>query len=113
MGGLGRSNKINHDILIMLLELRNNTKNRFGELKCLWKIHERLKDYPDKEKLLDGYTHDNDMYILVDAHDLSLTISPHPLIFLTLDNGIYDNRLEILKHLSIYDIRDLKRESAT
>jgi hypothetical protein len=96
----------------LILQMRHETIAKFKELESLWNVHIRKKDYLDKENALDGYAHDEDIYILIDIYDLSQHISPNPLTFLTMDNGICNNRSILLKILKIYDIRDLKKESA-
>lgn len=98
----------------IVLELSNSVRKRYVELEKMWKgnVHSRDVGYPEKEKALDTYAHDEDICILVDAHDISIKISPSSLKFLTTDNAIWESKAKILKILKINDIIDLKRESA-
>jgi hypothetical protein len=96
----------------LVLGLRNAAKRNYQELAQKWDVHSKKSEYPDKEEALELYAHEEDVYILIDAHDLSLNLHPNPLTFLTTDNGIWENRHEIRKILKTYEIRDLKRESA-
>jgi hypothetical protein len=94
------------------LGLRNTAKKNFHELSQQWIVHSKKGEYPDKENDLAQYAHEEDIYILIDAYDLSLKLSPKALTFLTTDEGMWKNRLEIRRILKTYEIRDLKRESA-
>jgi hypothetical protein len=96
----------------IVLGLRNAAKRNFNDLAQKWEVHSKKSEYPDKVKALEQYAHEEDVYILIDAHDLSLKLLPNSLIFLTTDNGVWENRHEIRKILKTYEIRDLKRESA-
>jgi len=96
----------------LMLGLRRKTKERFNNLKKICEIHSRERDYPNKETELAEYAHEEDIFILVDAHDLGLKIKPQPLTFLTTDNKLYDNRQEIVRLIEVNRIKDLKSESA-
>jgi hypothetical protein len=47
----------------MVLELRKAVKTNFKELATLWTVYSREIDYPDKERALETYAHESDIYI--------------------------------------------------
>lgn len=98
----------------IVLELNNTKRKRYAELEEKWNgnVHSRVNEYHEKEKALEAFAHFEDICILIDAHDLSMKLSPNALKFLTTDDVMWQNKAKILSVLNINDIRDLKRESA-
>lgn len=96
------------------MDLNDARRRRYTELKSKWNgnVYCRMKEYPVEEKNLGPYAHEEDICILIDAHDLSIKLSPKSLKFLTTDDRIWQNKGKIRSILNINDIIDLKRESA-